>query len=471
MSKILFVASEATPFVKTGGLADVIGSLPRAIQEASEHEVRVMLPLYDDLGAEWKKQMVYQGSVNVSLGWRLQEAEIYTLTHENILYYFIANAYYFSRKGIYGYYDDGERFVYFSHAVMEALSQLDFTPDILHAHDWQASISVALAHIKESHPGMKTVITIHNLKYQGIMPLDVFDNFFNLPREHLAGFEWNGMFNCLKSALFHADKITTVSPTYAEEIKQAYFGEGLDSLLRERTTDVVGIVNGIDTTIYNPQTDSFLPVPYTRSAKKKAENKVALQQRLDLPVNQDIPVFVIITRLVEQKGIHLLQAILDEFLQEDVQFILLGTGEEVFEYYFAEKEKHYSEQLRALLTFDEGLAHHLYGAADFFLMPSQFEPCGLSQLISLRYMTVPIVRETGGLKDTVFPFNEITGEGNGFSFANYNAHELLDTLRYSLAIYERPKEWKQLLSNVIKSQFSWRDSAYEYVALYHRLIP
>ena len=255
MENVLFVASECTPFVKTGGLADVIGSLPQALQAHEKVDVRVILPLYDEIEEDWHDQMTYLTSFNVEFGWRNQEVRIYTLTHQNIMYYFVENAYYFTRKGIYGYYDDGERFVFFSHAVIEALHHLDFKPDILHAHDWQAGIAVALAKIKQPIADMKTVFTIHNIKYQGLMKLDTYADFFQLPDEHIGGMEWNGMLNCLKSALFHADKITTVSPTYAEEIKDPYFSEGLESILLERETDLVGILNGIDIKEYNPLTD------------------------------------------------------------------------------------------------------------------------------------------------------------------------------------------------------------------------
>jgi starch synthase len=469
MENVLFVASECTPFVKTGGLADVIGSLPQALKENERMDVRVILPLYDEIAPEWRDEMEYHASVDVDFGWRNQEARIYTLKHRNILYYFVANDYYFTRKGVYGYYDDGERFVFFSHAVAEALPHLDFEPHILHAHDWQAAPAIALAKIRQPDTKMKTVFTIHNIKYQGVMPLEVYYDFFNLPAEHISGFEWDGMLNCMKSGLFHADKITTVSPSYAEEIKTPYFGEGLDPLLRDRTQDVTGIINGIDTREYNPLTDESIPVNYRSSRAKKQENKVALQEYLGLPVDAEKPVYTIITRLVEQKGLHLLEHILEEFLAEDVQLIVLGTGETEFEYFFHEAGVRYPDNLKTLLTFDEGLARWLYASADFFLMPSKFEPCGLSQLISLQYKTVPVVRETGGLKDTIHPYNEATGEGNGFSFTNYNAHDLLAVLRYSIEIYHDPKKWTKLIGNVNKSQFSWKDSARDYAILYDEL--
>jgi len=469
MENILFVASECTPFVKTGGLADVIGSLPQALQTNEKVDVRVILPLYDEIGEEWQNQMTYATSFNVEFGWRNHEVRIYTLTRQNIEYYFIANEYYFTRKGIYGYYDDGERFVFFSHAVIEALQHLDFVPDILHAHDWQAGIAVALAKIKQPIAHMKTVFTIHNIRYQGVMPIDTFANFFQLPDEHIAGMEWGGMLNCLKSGLFHADKITTVSPGYAEEIKNPHYSEGLESLLIERDADLVGVLNGIDIRDYNPLTDPAIPVHYRSSRVKKKENKVILQEKVGLPIDADKPLYTIITRLVEQKGLHLVQHIIHSFLEEDVQLIILGTGDPEFEHFFSEAAHSHPDKLVTLLTFDEDLARQLYAAADFFIMPSQFEPCGLAQLIALQYKTVPIVRETGGLKDTVQAFNELTGEGNGFSFTNYNAHDLLTVLDYSLAIYRQPEHWLKLSQNVNRSRFSWDDSAHEYATLYREL--
>lgn len=471
MEKILFVASEGAPFVKTGGLADVVGALPQALREYENMDVRVILPLYDEMDEQWKNQMEYLASIDVELGWRHQDATIYTLHHNGVVHYFIANDYYFTRKGIYGYYDDGERFIFFAHAVMEFLRRFDFKPDILHGHDWQAGMAVALAKIMQPVPGMRTVFSIHNMKYQGVMPVTTFEDFFQLSREHIGGMEWNGMLNCLKSAIFHADTITTVSPTYANEIQNPFFGEGLESILNQRKEDLIGILNGIDTKEYNPLTDQYLPVNYRSSRVKKMDNKVILQDRANMPVDGDKPLYIMITRLVEQKGIHLVQHILDEFLKEDIQFMVLGTGDEEFEQFFREAEKRYPEKVKAFITFDEGLARLMYAAADFLVMPSQFEPCGLSQLISLQYKTIPIVRETGGLKDSVVPFNEKSGDGTGFSFTNYNAHDLLHVLRYSLKIHHDLEHWPQILKNINKCKVGWKQSAKEYANCYKELLP
>ncbi|MFC2947445.1 glycogen synthase GlgA [Virgibacillus sediminis] len=471
MKNVLFAASECAPFIKTGGLADVIGSLPQALKQYEQVDARVILPLYDEIGQDWRARMEYYLSFDVQLGWRNQQADVYLLENEGITYYFIANDYYFTRKGVYGYYDDGERFIFFSQAVIEALAHIGFRPDILHAHDWQAGMAVALARILEPVEGMSTVFTIHNIKYQGVMPIGIFDDFFQLSRKHIPGMEWNGMLNCLKSALFHADKITTVSPSYAEEIQQEYYGEGLDPILRQRSGDLAGILNGIDTKEYHPLNDPHIPVNYRTSRAKKKENKIALQKMTGLPQAGDIPMYVMVSRLVEQKGLHLIQRILDEFLEEEVQFIVLGTGEEEFEDYFRWLADRYPDKAAALLTFDEQASRLMYAGADFFLMPSKFEPCGLAQLIALQYKTVPIVRETGGLKDTVMSYNRLTGEGNGFSFSNYNAHELLEVLRLSLDAYHSPQDWPLLLKNVNRSQFTWKDSAQEYKGMYDALTP
>lgn len=470
MDTVLFVASECTPFVKTGGLADVIGSLPQALKENEHIDVRVMLPLYREITEDWRDQMEHYQTFSVKFGWRTHEISIYKLIYHNIHYYFVENEYYFDREGVYGYYDDGERFVFFSHVVIQTLAHLDFEPHILHAHDWQAGIAVALAEIIKPIKHLKTVFTIHNIKYQGLIQPQDFSNLFNLSIDHIGGLEWKGMLNCLKSALHHADKITTVSPTYAEEIKDPYYGEGLDSIINERSVDLVGVLNGIDVKEYNPLTDPSVASNYCSVGDKKKDNKVILQEKFDLPVDREKPLYTVVTRLVEQKGLHLLQRVLDEFLQEDVQCIILGTGDYEFESYFAEAAHRYPDKLVTLLTFDEGLARQLYAGADFFIMPSKFEPCGLSQLISLQYKTVPIVRETGGLKDTVQSFNKFTGEGNGFSFLNYNAHDFLTVLRLSLETYRDGSQWSVLTQNVNESQFSWGDSAHAYANIYEDLL-
>nr|WP_165983463.1 glycogen synthase [Macrococcus goetzii] len=466
MKKVLFVASECTPFFKSGGLADVIGSLPKYLNQTNQCEVRVILPMYASLKKEYRdmleEEMVYQTPV----GWRFQYTRILSLELEGIKYYFVDNLQYFGRDGMYGYEDDCERFVFFSNAVIEFIYRSDYKPDILHGHDWQAGAAVAICNIKRPVEGIKTVFTIHNIKYQGLLMYDAFEDVFNLDRTHFAGFEWNGMLNLLKAGIFHADKITTVSPSYAEEIKTPYYGEGLEDLLNMRHHDLIGIVNGIDVDDYHSMKDPSIPVNFKSSIPKKQENKTILQEKINLPVNKDIPMYAIITRMVEQKGLDLVMRILEEFVQQDVQIVILGNGDYRYEQYFHYLSDKYPDKVSLHLGFNEAFSREIYAASDFFIMPSLFEPCGLSQLIALQYKSIPIVRETGGLKDTVMPFNYVTHEGTGLSFANYNAHELLDRLYASLAIYRNKDEYKSLIKNIAKVNHSWDASAQKYLEIY-----
>ncbi|KAB8138537.1 glycogen synthase [Gracilibacillus oryzae] len=469
---ILFVASECTPFVKTGGLADVIGALPGALNQADSVDTRVILPLYQSIYPHWYDQMRKVASFDVLVGWRKQPTTLYQFTFKQVMYYFIENDYYFARDDVYGYDDDGERFVYFSEAVIASLPYLEFQPDILHAHDWQAALTVLFNKVYPDTLKMKSVLTIHNLKYQGIMLRDSFHDLFHLNEEHISGIEWHGLLNCLKAGIFHADKVTTVSPTYAEEIKTPYYGEGLHACIQEKGNDLVGILNGIDVKSYHPKTDRAIRFHYQFSSSRKSLNKLYIQHKFGLDIDPDKPMYVMVTRFVEQKGLHLIKAILDQFLtEEDVQFVVLGTGDGDFEHYFYQMEQRYKGTMIAYLKFNEKLARQLYAAGDFFVMPSKFEPCGLAQLIALQYNTVPIVRETGGLKDTVTPYNEYDKTGNGFSFTNYNAHDLLAVLRYSLEIYHDQDKWYPLFRNVRKSSFSWERSRDQYMELYNQMLP
>ncbi|MDJ1110802.1 glycogen synthase [Macrococcus sp. S115] len=466
MKKILFVASECTPFFKSGGLADVIGSLPQYLNETGDCEVRVILPLYQDLKSEYKEQLKEEMIFQTHVGWRFQYTRILSLKWNGIIYYFVDNMQYFSRDTLYGYDDDGERFVFFSNAVIEFIYRGDYKPDVLHGHDWQAGAAVAFCNIKQPVAGMRTVFTIHNIKYQGMLMYDAFDNLFNLERVHFAGFEWRGMLNLMKAGIFHADKITTVSPSYAEEIKSPYYGEGLEDLLNMRARDLTGIVNGINVKDYNALTDKNIAVNFKSSILKKRENKTILQETFDLPNSAHIPMYAIITRMVEQKGLHLVMCIMEEFIQNEVQLFIMGNGEVEFENYFNYLQEKYPDKVRFYRGFDEQVSRQIYAASDFFIMPSLFEPCGLSQLIALQYRSIPIVRETGGLKDTVIPFNEVSMEGTGLSFANYNAHELLDRLYASLLIYHDENKYKALIKNITKVNHSWDASARQYLDIY-----
>ncbi|WJP98611.1 glycogen synthase [Macrococcus bovicus] len=465
MKKVLFVASECTPFFKSGGLADVIGSLPQYLNDTDDCEVRVILPLYSSLKSEYRALLTEVMIFETEVGWRRQYTGIYEMIYEGVHYYFIDNEQYFKRDNLYGYEDDGERFVYFSNAVIEFIYRGDFKPDVLHGHDWQAGAAVAIAKIKQPVPGIRTIFTIHNILYQGWMEHAAFGDLFNLDISHFSGFEWGGMLNLMKAGIFHADKVTTVSPTYAEEIKTAHYGEGLEPMLNMRSGDLLGIINGLDIDDYNSMKDSNIDVPFKTSIIKKRQNKKRLQKEFGLPV-KEVPMYAIITRMVEQKGLHLITHILEEFIQQDVQVVILGNGLYEFESYFNYLAAKYPDKVYTYIGFSEALSRRIYAASDFFIMPSLFEPCGLSQLIALQYKAIPIVRETGGLKDTVLPFNIYTGTGTGLTFANYNAHELLDRLNYSLTIYHDTELYKKIFTNITKVNHSWSQSAHQYLDIY-----
>lgn len=469
---VLFAASECIPFVKTGGLADVIGSLPRALKSKGV-TARVVLPKYSDIPAHFQEKMELKHTFTVPISWRNQYCGIEELTYDDITYYFIDNKYYFGRSGLYGYFDEAERFAFFSKAVLEMLAYLDFKPDILHCHDWQTGLVSILQNAHYNYlQDLRTVFTIHNLKFQGIFAADILGGVIGLSPEYFTidGLEYHGDVNFMKGALNYADVVTTVSNTYANEIQTPYYGEGMDGLLRKRAGDLYGIVNGIDYDKFNPETDEHLFVNYKDSLTEKRENKVALQEMLGLPVDKDKPMIGIITRLTEQKGIDLIIHVLREIMEMDLQLVLLGTGDQKYEDAFKQASWEYPDKLSANITFNEDLANKIYAASDLFLMPSRFEPCGISQLISLRYLTVPIVRETGGLVDTVQPYNEQTQEGNGFSFTNYNAHDMLNTIKRAINYYQDNESWKRILENAAKCDFSWNKSAEEYVKLYESLL-
>ncbi|MCI3920379.1 glycogen synthase GlgA [Paenibacillus sp. TRM 82003] len=475
---VLMIAAEAVPFVKTGGLADVIGSLPKALR-SEDADVRVVLPKYEDIPSTWRERMTTLSSFSVQVGWRHQYCGIETLTHEGVTYYFIDNEFYFRRSGLYGYGDDAERFAYFCQAALEAIPRLDgWKPDVLHAHDWHtALVPVFLkAHYagwNEAYASMKSVFTIHNLKYQGVFGYGVLKDLLNLGDEHfhVNGLEYYGAVNYMKGALNYSDAITTVSPTYAAEIQTPHYGEGMDGTLRQRRGALHGILNGLDYDVFDPMTDPHLPVPYGGAAdkEKKLANKAALQRELGLPERASTPVLSIVTRLVEQKGIDLISNVLEELLRDDVQLVVLGAGDAVYEKLFRDAAYHHPKKLSTKLKFDEGLARRIYAGSDLFLMPSKFEPCGIGQMIAMRYGTVPIVRETGGLADTVAPYNRYTGEGHGFSFRHYNAHEMLDTIRFALETFRDEAAWSRLADNMSKQDFSWDASAQQYLALYREL--
>lgn len=478
MKNILFVASECVPFVKTGGLADVVGSLPKYFNK-KEFDVRVMIPKYACIPHEWKQKMTYKTHFYLDLAWRRQYVGVLEAEYEGIKFYFIDNEFYFSGPKPYGYiHEDIEKFAFFCKAALSALPSIGFRPDIIHCHDWQTGlIPVYLHDMFMANPfyhGIKTIMTIHNLKFQGKWNLKktmditgINPSFFTSDK-----LEAYGDANFLKGGLVYADMITTVSNSYAEEIKMPFYGEGLDGLMRARSNSLVGILNGLDYNEYNPETDPYIFKNYNAKTyrKEKVKNKRGLQRELGLREDDKIFMIGIVSRLTDQKGLDLVDYVIEEICAPDTQLVVLGTGDEKYEHLFRHFEWKYRDRVSASIYYSNHRSHKIYAACDAFLMPSLFEPCGLSQLMSLRYGTVPIVRETGGLKDTVQPYNEFESTGTGFSFANYNAHEMLNTVRYAKDVYyNRRREWNKLIDRGMAMDFSWNNSALKYEDLYRRL--
>jgi starch synthase len=472
--KVLFAVSECVPFVKSGGLADVAGALPKELKKLGM-DVRVILPKYSLIAEKFRDKMEKIEEITVPIGWRQQFCGIESLEYEGITYYFLDNEYYFYRDSLYGHYDDAERFSFFCRGVLDSLEAIDFQPDLIHSHDWHTGmINFLLKEEYQQQPfykHIKSVFTIHNLQFQGIFPFSILEDLLNLEAKKFFELEFHGHVNFMKGAINASDTITTVSPTYMEEIQTAYYGERLDGLLRSRESALVGILNGIDDELYNPETDPVIDEPYTvDTLNGKALNKAALQSSFGLPVEDDIPLISMVTRLTKQKGFDLVKRVLDEVLSKDVQMIVLGTGEKEFEDFFKHMEWLYPTKFKAYIGFDERLAHRIYAGSDLFLMPSKFEPCGLGQLIALRYGTLPIVRETGGLNDTVFSYQEDTEEGNGFSFRNFNAHDMLNTIYRAVEMYQKKDVWQGIVENAMKQDYSWTQSALKYNQLYADLV-
>ena len=473
--KILYAASEVAPFIKTGGLADVAGSLPVAIKEKG-HDIRVVMPYYSKIKDIHKKGIKKIAEIYVDLGWRTQYAGILTLKQNGVIYYFIDNEYYFKRNNVYGEFDDGERFIFFNKAIALMLKEIRFKADIVHANDWHTGLLPL--YIKDFAKGdafyssIKSVYTIHNLKYQGVFPASILEEIAGLSRNYIAEdkLKFYDSINLMKGGIVYSDALTTVSRTYAEEIKSDYYGENLHGVIREHEYKLSGIVNGIDYNIYNPKKDPNLKANYSiKTIEDKVINKLELQELFGLPKNKDIPVIAMVSRLVKMKGLDLVRHIFDELLHEDIQFVVLGTGDREYEnafYYFQDR---YPNKVASRIYFNEKESHLIYSGADIFLMPSLAEPCGISQLISLRYGTLPLVRETGGLKDTIAPYNIHTGEGNGFSFNNFNAHELLFTLKEALSLYKDKDKWNKLIENAMESKNDWGKSSQEYIDIYKHL--
>lgn len=479
MKKVLFVASEATPFIKTGGLADVVGSLPKCFDKET-YDIRVMIPKYLCIPEERLNGITFLTNFYVDLSWRKQYAGIFTKKVDGITFYLIDNEYYFAGPRPYGnIYEDIEKFAFFSKAALMAMQKIDFRPDIVHCHDWQTGVIPLM--LKECfrgndfYQGIKSVMTIHNLKFQGRWELQKVKDVLGLPDYYFTSdkLESYNDANYLKGGIVFADAVTTVSKTYAEEIKTMEYGEGLHGLLRARSNDLRGIVNGVDYQEFNPETDKYIYKSYNARnfRKEKIKNKRALQEELGLEKDDKAFLIGIVSRLTDQKGFDLIDCIMDELCGENIQLAVLGTGEEHYENMFRHYEWKYHGKVSANIYYSEELSHKIYAASDAFLMPSLFEPCGLSQLMSLRYGTIPIVRETGGLKDTVEPYNEYESTGTGFSFSNYNAHEMLGVIRYAMEVFrDKKREWNKLIDRAMAADFSWKRSAKEYEEMYDWLI-
>ncbi|MDI9460545.1 MAG: glycogen synthase [Saccharofermentanales bacterium] len=480
--KILFVSSELSPLAHTGGLGDVVAALPAALLETG-HDARVIMPLYRQIRLIYGDQLEFMRWTMIQLGWRTMYSGLYRLQAGDVTVYLIDNEYFFGHDDIYlDYSFDIERFAFFQRAVLEVLGEpLDFQPDILHLNDWQAAMIPVLleAHYRPHgyHTGLKTVLTIHNLKYQGVHGREQLRDLFDLPESYFTDelILKDGVPNFLKAGIIFSDRITTVSPTYADEILTDYFGEGLNGVLAAEKTKLTGILNGIDTVSYDPAADPVLSCNYDVATwlSGKAICKKSLTRDLGLAAVADNPLLVMVTRLTHQKGIDLLLRIGDELLATtEANLVILGTGDENYEFRIRDLAARHPDQMRALIEFDPVMARQLYAASDLFLMPSLFEPCGLSQMIAMRYGSLPVVRQTGGLADTVQPYNKYDGSGNGFGFLNINAHELLFTIKDAIDLYENdPAAWACLVETAMTGDYSWLHSAREYVAIYQEIVP
>ena len=466
--KIMFVASEAAPFIATGGLAEVIGSLSKAIAKDENFDVRVIVPLYQDIKKEYRKDFRFIGNIFVPLSWRNQYCGIFEYEKDNVKFYFVDNEYYFKRPGCYGYYDDGERFAFFCRSVMEILSFLNFYPDILHCHDWQAALAAlylkTIYCFRPEYQFIRSVFTIHNIEYQGKYSLDILEDLFGISNRYRYLVEYDRCINLMKGAIECSERFSTVSPTYAGEIKDPYYAHGLDAIIRRNEFKLCGILNGIDVDYYNPKTDKSLFANYdAEDVSNKAICKEELQRMLNLPVKPDTPIIAMITRLVAHKGLDLVREVIEQVLRQDVQFVLLGTGDSTYENYFSDLARRYPGKVVSIISFNSDLSRKIYSGADLFLMPSKSEPCGLSQMIASRYGTVAIVRETGGLRDSIQPYG---AGGNGFTFHDYNAYDMLYVINEAIGVYRDKEAWKALQKKAMLTDFSWATSAKYYVGLY-----
>ena len=471
--KVCFIAAEAAPFVKVGGLGDVIGSLPKALRELGV-DARVILPLYSSIDRE-RFGLKYKAYQFVDLGWRHSYCGIFETEVDGVPCYFVDNEQYFNRDSIYGQIDDGERFAFFSKAALEILPALDFKPDVVNVNDWHTALSVIYLDVLKSreaefYKDMKSVLSIHNIEFQGKFNPYEMGNLFGLENKYFDALIYNGDLNLLKGAIQLADRVNTVSETYAREILDPYFSYGLDKILNVEQGKLRGILNGIDVDKFNPKTDPMIPVNYDlKTFEDKVQNKLAFQKEMDLEVNADIPLIGMVTRLTHQKGIDLILQASEDILRTGAQLVILGTGDAHYESALRSLEHYRHDRVRSILLFSNEMSAKIYAASDLLLMPSKTEPCGLSQLISMRYGTVPVVHRVGGLRDTVIPFTGV--EGNGFTFESFQAGDMMDAIyRAVTCFYQSPDEWKQIIKNNLQKDVSWEQSAKKYLDLYHEVV-
>jgi starch synthase len=469
--KILYVTSEANPFAASGGLGDVMGALPVSVREEGV-ETGVIMPLYDSVKEEHRCKLEKVIDISFKLSWRETGASIFKIDHNGVTYYFVENHRYFTRGRLYGEQDDAERFAFFSRAVIEFMLQSGNVPDVLHANDWQTALTVVYLKTEFSDnpllSGIKTVFTIHNIEYQGKFGYDVLGDVFGINGRYMGVLEYDGCVNLMKGAIVVSDYITTVSPNYANELEYDFFSFGLSPMIKAAKYKIAGVINGIDYGYFSPETGGDIVKKYNARTVKsgKAANKKALQEELGLEVRPDVPLLVMITRLTAGKGIDLVLHILEEVLREDVQVAILGTGDKEYEHAIAEMATRHNN-LAALIKFDRVISKKMYASADIFIMPSKSEPCGLAQMIACSYGTVPIVRSVGGLYDSIKPWG--TEGGNGFRFDNYNAHDLLYSIKNAVSLYKDKKEWAKLVAAAKKSDFTWKNSAAKYIKIYNKL--
>ncbi len=470
--KVLYATSEAYPFAMSGGLADVAGALPKALRKRLVG-CRIILPLYASISEEMRSKMTFLTSITVPVSWRRQYCGVFEAHENGVIYYFLDNQYYFGREGLYGHYDDAERFAFFSRAVLEVLPAINFKPDIIHCNDWQTAMVPVYLNVfyrqNEFFRDIKTVFTIHNIQYQGKYGHELTGDVLGLPPESENIVDYSDCVNLMKGAFVTADKLTTVSPTYSYEILNPYFSYGLDGILNTLQYKLSGIINGIDTDVYNPETDPLIYKNFSIEDKSgKAFNKAELQKEMGLPQEKDIAIIGIVSRLVKHKGFDLVTRVFEEMLGANVQFVILGSGDWEFENFFHDMANKYPNKVAFKQGFIPALAHKIYAGADIFLMPSQSEPCGLAQMVALRYGTIPIVRETGGLNDTIKDSGD--GEGNGFTFKLFNAHDMLNSVWRALEGYADKEGWDTLTTRAMNCDNSWGKSANQYIKLYKSIL-